>query len=131
MLNRVSRDRWSTAIGDAHSPERRELNRSIWCAIQRWRRLPRFGGLVPGDVPEKPAGSNGSDGPTLDDVREAVADGRLGLSPRQQKIVASWLDGYSIAEIAAELELPPTRVSDEKYRALQKIRHQFDDAGDG
>jgi hypothetical protein len=33
-----------------------------------------------------------------------------------------WIDGDSVAEIAAALELPPARVSDEKYKAIRKIR---------
>ena len=37
LLDRVSRDGLATAIEDAESRERRELKRSIWCTIQRWR----------------------------------------------------------------------------------------------
>lgn len=125
LLDRVSREGLTRAIEDAESHERRELKRSIWCTIQRWRRLPRPGHLEPGDLPD-PSGSGGdSQLPTLDELREAVASDRLALSLRQQRILISWFDGSSIAEIAAELKLPAARVSDEKHKALKKLRRQM------
>jgi DNA-directed RNA polymerase specialized sigma24 family protein len=33
--------------------------------------------------------------------------------------------GWSVPEIGAELKLPVTRVSDEKYKALRKLEHQL------
>ena len=44
------------------------------------------------------------------------------LSARQRDVMRRWIDGDSVAEIAAALELPPARVSDEKYKAIRKIR---------
>jgi hypothetical protein len=47
LLERLSREQVPTAIADAQSQERRELNRSIWCITQRWRRAPRLYSLEP------------------------------------------------------------------------------------
>ena len=33
--------------------------------------------------------------------------------------------GWSVPEIGAELNLPVTRVSDEKYKALRKLEHHL------
>ena len=38
------------------------------------------------------------------------------------------LDGWSVQEIAAELGSPPERVSDEKYKAIRKLRHRLSEA---
>jgi DNA-directed RNA polymerase specialized sigma24 family protein len=35
-------------------------------------------------------------------------------------------DGWSVQEIADEMQLPPERVSDEKYKAIRKLRATFD-----
>jgi RNA polymerase sigma factor (sigma-70 family) len=55
-------------------------------------------------------------------VRQAAADL---LSPRQQRILQRSFEGCSIHEIAAELDLPAARVSDEKYKAVRKLRDRL------
>ena len=47
------------------------------------------------------------------------------LSPTQREIVARWSDGESISAIAESLKLSPARISDEKYKAIQKLRQHF------
>ena len=47
------------------------------------------------------------------------------LSPRQQRIVRMSFEGWSVHDIASELRLPPERVSDEKYKAIRKLRATF------
>jgi RNA polymerase sigma factor (sigma-70 family) len=44
------------------------------------------------------------------------------LTRRQQRIVQLTLDGWDVSEIAGELGISPARVSDEKYKAIQKLR---------
>src|SRR2546423_1805060 len=46
-----------------------------------------------------------------DAVRQAAA---AALTPKQQQIVEMSFEGWSVADIAKELNLPPARVSDEK-----------------
>ena len=47
------------------------------------------------------------------------------LSERQQRILQRFCEGHEVADIAAELNLSPERVSDEKYKAIQKLRNRF------
>ena len=123
LLDRVSRDRWSEAIEDKESSERRELNRSIWRIAQRWRRAPRpRHGSTELLAAQSPSPQKDTDEPNLDDVRQAISSADTGLSARQQDVIQRWIDGNTVAEIAADLDLPPARVSDEKYKAIRKLR---------
>ncbi len=122
LLDRVSRDRWAEAISNNQSSERRELNRSIWRIAQRWRRAPRFQHGVAFELAQTTPEREPLDGPGLDDVLRILSAPETGLSSRQQDVMQRWVDGSSIAEIAAELDLPTARVSDEKYKAIQKVR---------
>jgi RNA polymerase sigma factor (sigma-70 family) len=47
------------------------------------------------------------------------------LSERQQRILNLICDGHNVADIATELAMTPERVSDEKYKAIQKLRGHF------
>jgi len=47
------------------------------------------------------------------------------LSPRQRRILHMSLEGWSVHDLAQELRLPPERVSDEKYKAVRKLREYF------
>jgi RNA polymerase sigma factor (sigma-70 family) len=67
----------------------------------------------------------------LQEEKEALrqAAGRL-LSPRQQTILRMACEGWSIADTATELATTPERVSDDKYKAIQKLRTYFRDQPD-
>jgi RNA polymerase sigma factor (sigma-70 family) len=47
------------------------------------------------------------------------------LSSRQERIVQLSLDGWPVQDIAEELGLSAERVSDEKYKAIRKLRSHF------
>ena len=53
---------------------------------------------------------------------QAVRRAAENLSPRQKKILDWHLAGDSVKAISERLGVAPARVSDEKYRAIQKIR---------
>lgn len=57
--------------------------------------------------------------------REALRHAAQMLSPRQQDIVRMTCEGWSIADIAKEMTTTPERVSDEKYKAIHKLRAYF------
>ena len=44
------------------------------------------------------------------------------LSLRQRAILDDTISGYSVPEIAERLAIAPERVSDEKYKAIRKLR---------
>ena len=51
------------------------------------------------------------------------------LSSRQQRILQLSFEGWSVHEIASELRTTPERVSDEKYKAVRKLREHFNFKG--
>src|SRR5262249_14387467 len=62
----------------------------------------------------------------LTDDREVV---RLAahkhLNTHQQEILDLSFDGWSVHEIATKMKLSPARVSDEKYKAIRKLRESL------
>jgi len=119
LLERVSRENLANAIVNSGSPERRELNRSIWRMIQRWIRAVRYVSLGGSDCPDPTTiRLSQSEGDNLEIVMKVAAER---LTPRQNRILSLLCDGQSIREIAKQLGIPARRVSDEKYRAIQKI----------
>lgn len=121
LLQRVSRRELVEAIENASSRQRRALNRSIWCVISRWRRTPRLYPLEANDPPDRRSARSAQ--APYDAERLAAAIDRL--APRQRAIVELWSQGCSIAEIACQLAIPPARVSDEKYKAVQALRRRL------
>ena len=118
MLQRVSPEAWEEALrGDGE--ERREFLRAIDAVKKRTQRaLRRSTGLN-----EVVADDRDSSDRRLADERELVrrAAAEL-LSPRQQRILQLSFDGWSVQEIAEEIALPAERISDEKYKAIRKLR---------
>jgi RNA polymerase sigma factor (sigma-70 family) len=47
------------------------------------------------------------------------------LSERQQRILQLSFEGWSVHDMADELNLAPERVSDEKYKAIRKLRERL------
>lgn len=116
LLDTISRDGLVEAIEQNESPQRRELNRAIWATAKRWQRAHREQPLMEADVAATPA-----DDSARQELRRLVA-GADGLSERQRQILQLTLDGAPVREIAGELGAAPARVSDEKYKAIQRLR---------
>lgn len=125
LLERVDRDRFLIAIEDAESSERRELNRAIWATSQRSRREKKYSTLdhAVGQTEDRDPWPAKMESLAL--VRNAVNGEEARLSATQQEIVTRWSDGESISAIADSLKLTPARISDEKYKAIQKLRKHF------
>ena len=47
------------------------------------------------------------------------------LNDRQQQIMRLSFEGWSVQEIADEMRVGPERVSDEKYKAIGKLRRHL------
>ena len=118
LLQRLEPRDWDQVLtqeGDEH----KEFIRAIDAVKKRTQRERYYTPLYDDRVP----GSGASD---LDDERDAVwqVAGRL-LSSRQQDILRMTCAGGTVADIAQELKCSPERISDEKYKAIQKLRSYF------
>ena len=117
LLERISREGWRTAVENPQSDERRELNRTVWRIVKRWQRSARHDRLDL-DVADASAAAD----PRLlpEELAALVRD--AGLSNEQAAILDQWSQGTAVAEIAQALNLPAARVSDQKFKAIQKLR---------
>jgi RNA polymerase sigma factor (sigma-70 family) len=118
LLERVPTEIWG-AILSSDGEDRRELMRAIDAVKKRYQRARKLGHNL-----ENVADTREENSRALDEQRQAVreAAGEL-LSLRQQRILQLSCDGWTVAEIAARLRLPAERISDEKYKAIQRLRH--------
>lgn len=126
VFGSLTRDQLYVAISDRESPERRELNRAIWATSQRRRREVRWQELSEfHDSLRAPTDEWRATEADLQTIRRVSGNSQLKLSPTQQAIIHSSTEGQSVQEIAQRLNLSPVRVSDEKYKATQKLRKHF------
>jgi RNA polymerase sigma factor (sigma-70 family) len=118
LLERVRPEAWDQVLS-ADGEERRELIRAIDAVKKRVKRRHTCSTLIDDAVADHRI-------PMSDDDRGLVdrAAAEL-LSPRQQSILRLSFEGASVQEIADELNLPAERVSDEKYKAIRKLREHL------
>ena len=127
LLEQISRDGLPTAIEDSHSDERRELNRAVWRLVQRWRRAPRCESFDERHSPAKREATRAVDQPRGWSQIADIADGVL--SDRQLSVLEMTRDGWRTSEIAEHLGISADRVSDEKYKAIAKLRSRVANQG--
>lgn len=121
LLERVTPEAWDRVLR-SEGEERREFLRAIDTVKKRTQRSRKWAG---NDV-EQAADPRDCHAGRLADEREAVRQAaRELLSPRQQHILQLSFEGWSVHEIAGELRVPPERVSDEKYKAVRKLRERL------
>jgi RNA polymerase sigma factor (sigma-70 family) len=121
LLERVNPAVWERVLW-ADGDERRELVRAIDAVKKRTQRQHKASSLIEDAVADR-----------TDPVFERRADDRAAvdqaatevLSPRQQRILQLSFEGASVHEIADELRLPAERISDEKYKAIHKLREHL------
>ena len=117
LLERLEPGAWEQVL--AHEgDERKEFIRAIDAVKKRTQRERQRGALFEDEVVAAADDHR--------DDREALrqAASQL-LSPRQQSILKLAFAGHSIPDIAREMGLSPERVSDEKYKAIRKLRDYF------
>jgi len=121
LLKNLPAKSWEQVL-TPEADERREFVRAIDAVKKRHQRNRWQSALSPEFV----ADSRNEQARERNDDREAVrtASERV-LSERQQNILQLISDGHNVADIASELAMSPERVSDEKYKAIQKLRTYF------
>jgi RNA polymerase sigma factor (sigma-70 family) len=125
LMERVSTSRWDSIL-QQEGEDRRELLRAIDAVKKRTQRGRRFNSLADEIVDPRlhPAA-------TKNDLREELSRCSSDiLSPRQQQIIEMCGQGWSIPEIAQELNTTVERVSDEKYKAIRKLRKHLQNDDD-
>src|SRR4051812_35110756 len=110
------------------TPERRELVRAIDMVRKRVQRAKRHASLEADLTPGPDADRRHRDRQELGEILEAAR--RAVLTDRQDRIVELWTRGWTVPEIADQMKMSPTRVSDEKYKALRKLEHHLADRRD-
>lgn len=117
MLERVPTQDWNRAL-QLEGDERREFLRAIDAVKKRTQRARKF---VAADA--NLADNREPDRQQLAEDRETVERvAQASLNARQQRILRLSFEGWSVQEVAHELNLPVERVSDEKYKAIRKLR---------
>jgi RNA polymerase sigma factor (sigma-70 family) len=121
LLERVPQGSWDLVL-KTEGDERREFVRAIDTIKKRVQRGRTW---ASGPLDEVADRRDAHDRKLADDretMRQAAADL---LSSRQQRILQLSCAGWSVQDMAAELATSPERVSDEKYKAIQKLRAEL------
>jgi len=119
LLERVPVDGWTEILDDREGDSHREFVRAIDTVKKRAQRERRFR-----NVDERPvADRRAEEQRRLDEQRQVIDNAsREVLTGRQQQILKRTGEGFGIGEIAKELGTTPDRISDEKYKAIRKLR---------
>ncbi|HEY7312450.1 MAG TPA: sigma-70 family RNA polymerase sigma factor [Gemmataceae bacterium] len=117
LLERVPADAWNQVLR-GEGEERREFLRAIDTVKKRTQRARKFSPAVE-TVADRREPYRGELREDREVVRQAAAEV---LTPRQQRILQLSFEGWSVQEMSEELRLPVERISDEKYKAIRKLR---------
>jgi RNA polymerase sigma factor (sigma-70 family) len=121
LLERVPAAAWEHLLS-GESEERREFLRAI-DAVKKRRQRER---ARSSNLTEVVSDSSALEERSSQEEREAVQQAAHEvLTARQQRILQLICEGHNVADIAGVLNLSPQRVSDEKYKAVQKLRSYF------
>jgi RNA polymerase sigma factor (sigma-70 family) len=116
LLDRISSDDWGRILA-SDGEERKELVRAIDTVKKRTQRVRKYAPLP--DIADRRDPRPSDDWTT---IRQAAL---AALSPRQRDILDLSVAGWSVHDIAKELSTSPARVSDEKYKAVHKLRSRL------
>jgi RNA polymerase sigma factor (sigma-70 family) len=117
LLQRLPADAWKQVL-QTDGEERREFFRAIDAVKKRTQRARKFTGCLDA-VADRNEVASRQRAEERDLVREKAAEL---LTARQQRILQLSFDGWTVQEMAKEMHLPAERVSDEKYKAIRKLR---------
>jgi RNA polymerase sigma factor (sigma-70 family) len=117
LLERVPADAWEQAL-HGQGEEHREFLRAIDTVKKRIQRARKFAPAT-----DSVADRRDPQRRRLREEREVVDRAAAEvLSPRQQRILQMSFEGWSVQDMSQELRVPVERISDEKYKAIRKLR---------
>ncbi|HLJ94846.1 MAG TPA: sigma-70 family RNA polymerase sigma factor [Gemmataceae bacterium] len=121
LLERVAPEDWGQILS-AEGVDRREFLRAIDAVKKRSQRSRKWAHTAIDAIADR----HDLHERRLADHREAVTQAAAQmLSQRQQRILNLSFEGWTAHEIAHKLQIPAERVSDEKYKAIRKLRDHF------
>jgi RNA polymerase sigma factor (sigma-70 family) len=120
LLQTIEADKWSGLLKQ-ETEDRKEFLRAIDAVKKRTQRARKLTGLADevADRSNAPEAARNELHEQLEKVSHKV------LSQRQQQILRLTFDGWTIPEIADELTTSVERISDEKYKAIRKLRKEL------
>lgn len=117
LLQTVAHDQWSILL-KSEGDERKEFLRAIDAVRKRTQRGKRYSGLV-----DEVSDRRNSPEQHRSELREELRLASVAvLSDRQSAILSLTSEGWSIPEIAERMQTTAERISDEKYKAIRKLR---------
>jgi RNA polymerase sigma factor (sigma-70 family) len=117
LLQRLPAQSWAKVL-QADGEERREFIRAIDAVKKRTQRSRKWSSLESEVADRSHSYQSG-----LVEQREVLARASDEvLSNRQKRILRMSMEGHSVQEMAKALRMSPERVSDEKYKAMRKLR---------
>jgi RNA polymerase sigma factor (sigma-70 family) len=117
LLERVPADAWNQVLR-GEGEERREFLRAIDTVKKRTQRARKLSPAI-----DAVADRHDRQRRELREEREVVSQAAVEvLTPRQQRILQLSFEGWSVQEMSEELQMPVERISDEKYKAIRKLR---------
>jgi RNA polymerase sigma factor (sigma-70 family) len=121
LLQTVQPDKWAGLLKQDENEDRREFLRAIDAVKKRTQRARKTSGLA-----DEVADRRYAPEAARNELHEELAKvSTKVLSQRQQQILRLTCDGWSVPEIATELSTTVERVSDEKYKAIRKLRKEL------
>ncbi|HXG13295.1 MAG TPA: sigma-70 family RNA polymerase sigma factor [Gemmataceae bacterium] len=126
LLERVAPDAWGWVFR-REGEERREFLRAIDTVKKRWQRGRKWSAGAINAVADR----REQEARRLREQRQAVEQAAEELlTPRQQRILHLSFQGWTVQDIARELRTPAERISDEKYKAIRKLRAYLHEGGE-
>jgi len=121
LMNTVPLTKWDLLL-EPEGEERREFVRAIDAVKKRSQRSRKWAPLNE-DVAER-RDRTGVDlvADRREEMNKAAAEV---LNYRQKRILEMSIEGYTIQEVADAMRMSPERVSDEKYKAIRKLRRHL------
>jgi RNA polymerase sigma factor (sigma-70 family) len=123
LLERVPQGEWARTLKD-EGQERREFLRAIDAVKKRVQRSRRLSAVPEESVADNRPAAEAERAEVREELRLAADEL---LSGRQRAILQLSAEGWGVNEIADKLAIGPERVSDEKYKAIRKLRTHLHD----
>jgi RNA polymerase sigma factor (sigma-70 family) len=121
LLERVPTGDWGRLLR-VEDDERREFLRAIDAVKKRVQRSRKWSPYPTDSVADYRPSVDNDRAEQFEELTKAASEL---LSERQRLILQRSIEGYSVQETATELGIGAERVSDEKYKAIRKLRAHF------